>query len=97
MTIQFIPISAVPAQTFTIQLNSQNCMINIYQKNTGLFFDLNLNGTQIVNSMICLNLVGLVRESYLGFTGQLFFFDTSGQTDPVYTGLNSKYLLVYQV
>ena len=37
MTIQFIPISAVPAQTFTIQLNSQNCMINIYQKNTGLF------------------------------------------------------------
>ena len=95
--IQIIPVNSIASQSFNVQLGIQNCVINLYQKNTGLFFDLNLNGTQIVNSMICLNLVGLVRESYLGFTGQLFFFDTSGQTDPVYTGLNSKYLLVYQV
>jgi len=95
--IQIIPVNSIASQSFNVQLGTQNCVINLYQKNTGLFFDLNLNGTQIVNSMICLNLVGLVRESYLGFTGQLFFFDTSGQTDPVYTGLNSKYLLVYQV
>ena len=95
--IQIIPVNSIASQSFNVQLGTQNCVINLYQKNTGLFFDLNLNGTQIVNSMICLNLVGLVRESYLGFTGQLFFFDTSCQTDPVYTGLNSKYLLVYQV
>jgi hypothetical protein len=96
MTIQFIPISAVPAQTFTIQLNSQNCMINIYQKNTGLFFDLEIDNNPCVTSVLCLNLVGLVRESYYGFTGQLAFFDTQGTSDPTYDGLGSRYQLIYQ-
>jgi hypothetical protein len=95
MTIQTIPIGAVPAQTFTIQLNSQNCTINLYQKSTGLYFDLALNGTTIVQTMICLNLVGLVREAYLGFNGQLAFFDTQGTSDPTYDGLGSRYQLVY--
>jgi len=96
MTIQFIPISAVAAQTFTIQLGSQNCLINIYQKNTGLFFDLVINGNPCVTTVLCLNLVGLVREAYYGFDGQLAFFDTQGTSDPTYDGLGSRYQLIYQ-
>jgi len=96
MTIQTIPITATPAQSFTIQLNSQNCAINLYQKNTGLYFDLAINGNPIVQSMICLNLVGLVRETYLGFVGQLAFVDTKGTSDPTYDGLGSRYQLIYQ-
>ena len=96
MTIQFIPISAVPSQTFTIQLGTQNCTINLNQKSTGLFFDLFIDGSPIVQSMICLNLVGLIRESYLGFVGQLAFTDMQGTSDPYYTGLGSQYLLIYQ-
>ena len=96
MTIQIIPITAVPAQNFTVQLGSQNCAISLYQKNTGLFFDLTVNSNPCVNSVLCLNLVGLVRESYYGFTGQLAFFDTQGTSDPTYTGLGSRFLLVYQ-
>lgn len=92
---QLIPLTAVASQSFSVQLGTQNCSINFYQKSTGLFFDLALNGTTIVQSMICLNLVGLVRESYLGFTGQLTFFDTQGTNDPDYTGLGSRYQLVY--
>lgn len=92
---QLIPLTAVASQSFSVQLGTQNCSINLYQKSTGLFFDLALNGTTIVQSMICLNLVGLVRESYLGFTGQLTFFDTQGTNDPDYTGLGSRYQLVY--
>ena len=96
MTIQVIPITPVAAQNFTIQLNSQNCAISIYQKSTGLYFDLAIDGNPIVTTMICLNLVGLVRESYLGFNGQLAFFDTQGTNDPDYTGLGSRYQLIYQ-
>ena len=40
MTIQTIPIVAVPSQSFTINLNGQSCAINIYQLKTGLYFDL---------------------------------------------------------
>lgn len=93
---QIIPITNVPSQSFSVQLGSQNCSINIYQKNTGLYFDLFINNFNIVQTMICLNLVGLVRESYQGFTGQLFFFDTKGTSDPSYQGLGTRYLLVYK-
>jgi len=96
MTTQFIPISAVASQTFTIQLGTQNCTIVLNQKNTGLFFDLFVDQSPIVQSMLCLNLVGLVREEYLGFIGQLAFIDTKGTSDPYYTGLGSQYQLIYQ-
>lgn len=96
MTIQVIPINAVAAQQFTIQLGNQNCDISIYQKNTGLFFDMVVNDNPCVNSVICLNLVGLIREAYYGFIGQLAFVDTKGATDPDYTGLGSRYILVYE-
>jgi len=96
MTIQTIPINAVPSQSFTVQLGGQNCDINIYQKNTGLFFDMVVNDTPCVNTVICLNLVGLVREAYYGFIGQLAFVDTKGTSDPEYSGLGTRYVLVYQ-
>lgn len=96
MTIQTIPINAVPAQQFTIQLGDQNCDISIYQKNTGLYFDMVVNDSPCVNTVICLNLVGLIREAYYGFIGQLAFVDTKGTTDPEYSGLGSRYILVYQ-
>ena len=93
--MQVIPLTSVASQSFTIQLNGQNCAINLYQKNTGLFFDLTIDSTPIVTSMICLNAVGLVREFYLGFTGQLLFIDTQGTDNPDYTGLGSRYILTY--
>ena len=96
MTFQIIPLTAVGAQSFTVLLGTQQCAINIYQLSTGLYCDLVANNTDIVSTMLCLNLVGLVREAYLGFTGQLFFYDTQGTSDPDYSGLGDRYQLVYQ-
>ena len=93
---QIIPLQAIASQTFTIQLGNQNCSVSVYQKSTGLYFDLILNNIVIVQTMICLNLVGLVREEYQGFNGQLFFFDTQGTSDPTYDGLGIRYQLIYQ-
>ena len=96
MAFQVIPITAVPSQNFTILLGTQNCALNIYQLSTGLYCDIVADQNTIVTAMICLNLVGLVREAYLGFSGQLFFYDTEGIDDPYYTGLGSRFQLVYQ-
>jgi len=96
MTFQIIPITAVGSQSFTVLLGSQQCAINVYQLSTGLYCDLVVNNNPIVSTMLCLNLVGLVREAYLGFTGQLFFYDTQGASDPEYSGLGTRYQLVYQ-
>lgn len=96
MAFQVIPITAVPSQNFTILLGTQNCALNIYQLSTGLYCDIVVDQNTIVTAMICLNLVGLVREAYLGFSGQLFFYDTEGTDNPYYTGLGSRFQLVYQ-
>lgn len=93
--MQIIPLNAVASQKFNVQLSGQNCSINLYQKSTGLYFDLAIDDNTIIESMICLNDVGLVRESYLGFFGQLVFVDTQGTDDPYYTGLGSRFLLTY--
>ena len=95
-TYQIIPLTTVASQSFTVLLGSQQCAINVYQLSTGLYCDIVVSNNPIVSTMLCLNLVGLVREAYLGFTGQLFFFDTKGTSDPDYSGLGTRYQLVYQ-
>lgn len=95
MTQQSIPIQPVPAQTVSVTLGSQPCAITIYQKSTGLFLDLAVNDAPIVTGVLCHNLVKIVRDAYLGFTGDLAFLDTQGTDDPTYDGLGGRYLLLY--
>ena len=90
-----IPLNPLPSQTINIQLGGQNCQINVYQKNYGLFFDLFVNNTSILAGALCQNLNRLVRSLYLGFVGDFTFLDNQGTNDPVYTGLGSRYSLVY--
>lgn len=93
--ISIIPLQAVPSQSFSVGLSNQACQLNIYQKSTGLFFDLLVANVPVVTGVICRNLTKLVRYLYLGFIGDLAFIDTQGSSDPYYTGLGSRYLLAY--
>ena len=90
-----IPLAAKPSQRVTILLANQNCQIKVYQKTTGLYLDLQINNAPLVTGVICRDRVKLVRYAYLGFVGDLSFFDTQGKTDPVRTGLGARYQLVY--
>jgi hypothetical protein len=93
--MQIIPLQAVPSQTFSVGLSNQQCKVNVYQKQTGLFFDLYVSGLAVITGVLCLNLNLLVRNTYLGFVGDLAFIDTQGTNDPDYTGLGTRYQLVY--
>ena len=90
-----IPITANPSQTLTTQLSGQTSQINIYQKRTGLFVDLYVNNSLIIGGVIAQNLNRIVRYAYLGFQGDLAFNDTQGNDDPIYTGLGSRWQLLY--
>lgn len=94
--MQIIPLQPVANQTLTAVLGNQNCRINVYQKFFGLYLDLSI-GTDppIVVGTICQNANPIVRYPYLGFIGDLVFFDTQGSDDPVYTGLGSRWQFVY--
>ena len=90
-----IPLNAVPSQIVNVTLNNQACTINIYQYDWGLYVDLYVNGVLIIGGVIALNANLIVRDAYLGFQGDLAFYDTQGLTDPVFTGLGAQYQLVY--
>lgn len=90
-----IPLVAVPAQSLTITLGLQRCQIAVYQKSTGLYFDLFLAGLPVAVGVLCCNRTNLVRNKYTAFVGNLAFIDTMGSLDPDYTGLASRFRLVY--
>ena len=93
--MQTIPISAVPSQSLQVTLGAQNCKINIYTLSTGMFLDLFVNNAPILTGIICRDRLKLIRLAYLGFIGDLAFIDTEGTDDPIYTGLGTRFLLVY--
>jgi hypothetical protein len=92
---QIVPVQAEPSQTTQIVLANQNCQINVYQTPVALFMDLLVNDAPIVTGVICQNLNRIVRNLYFGFVGDFAFQDTQGADDPFYSGLGSRFLLLY--
>jgi hypothetical protein len=91
-----VPLAAVPSQSFGITLGGQNCTISVYQKTTGLYFDMQVAGAPFTNTVRCLNEARLCEDrQYLGFVGDFLFYDTQGDTDPQYLGLADRYVLIY--
>lgn len=95
MTVSVIPLVATPSQTLNVQLGTQSCRIDIRQRRTGLFVDLYVQDVAVFQGVKALDRNKLVREAYLDFTGDLFFVDTQGTSDPDYTGLGGRFLFVW--
>lgn len=92
---QIVPIKPVAAQTISVNLNNQACTITIFQKSTGMFISLYVDNALVIGGVIAQNWNVIVRNAYFGFAGDLAFVDTQGQDDPYYTGLGTRWLLVY--
>lgn len=57
--------------------------------------DLTVDGAVIMTGVICRDRVRIVRYTYLGFVGDLSFYDTEGATDPTHSGFGTRYQLLY--
>jgi hypothetical protein len=93
-----VPLNAIPNQQLQVQLGMQGCTIAIQQSSYGLFLSLWVGTTLIIASVLCENLVRIVRDSYLGFDGDLAFCDSQGEQNPTYDGLGgptARYQLLY--
>lgn len=96
MTTYRIPLIVQPTQTLTITLNSQVCRIDLRTMDTGLFFTIATIAsgvtTVLVSLRLCLDRTHLVLRD---FVGDIYFYDTQGASDPVYTGFADRYWLIY--
>lgn len=90
-----IPMQPIPSQILKVTTSGQQLQIAIFQKSTGLFLSLKIEGVPAVDMVLCHDRVRLVRQAYLGMIGDLCFMDTQGLQDPSYDGLGSRYLLLY--
>jgi hypothetical protein len=95
MTMMIVPTQALPNQSLQVQLGGQAVTLNIVQFAYGMFMTVTLGTNIIAASVISQNLNRIVRYAYLGFIGDFVFVDTQGTEDPIYTGLGSRFLLVY--
>lgn len=93
--MQIVPLQPIPNQTLTVNLDGQITQLNVYQRGANVFIDVLVNNVLIIGGVICENLNRIVRSLYLGFAGDLAFIDNQGSTDPVYTGLGTRYSLAY--
>jgi len=93
--MQSIPLAAIPSQTVKAVLGGQNCQISVWQKSQGLFVDVISNDVAIVSGVVARYADFLICREYLGFLGNMLFIDNQGADDPVYTGLGSRFELVY--
>ena len=93
--MQQINIQSVPSQQLQVVLDGQNCILLIYVMNQCMLMDISVNGVQVAYATQCKNLVSLVSTSYLGFNGWLVFYDTQGTSDPIYTGLGERWILLF--
>ena len=90
-----IPIQPVPSQILATMLNGQNCQLFIRKLGSNLFVDINSNGVDIVTTVIARDMVPLVCIEYTGFSGNIIFMDLQGKSDPEYTGLGTRFILLY--
>ena len=91
-----VPLASVPSQNFNIQLDGQNCSLSVYTLTTGLYLDLTLNNETIATARIMLDGARILEDlQYTAFVGDFICVDTQGEDDPVYTGLGTRWQLVY--
>ena len=97
MTKYTIPLDNLPNQSFEIQLGNKNCQFEFITRGVFMFMNLSVNRVPQINGVICLNGVNLIQYDDIDFDGKLYFKDTQGNLDPIYYGLNDRWLLVYEV
>jgi len=106
--MQLVPLTAVPSQLVQANLNWQSVSIAVYQLGmapvTDLYCDLTSNGAPIVTCRKCRAFSGsatdaapflLLDSAYRGFQGDFLFIDSEGDEDPQYSGLGSRWQLIY--
>jgi hypothetical protein len=91
-----IPLSPHPNQRFDVNINNQYCIITLEQRSTGLFFGMTVNGVACCDNVLCLDRQPVIFTDYRGFVGNLYFQDMQGTSDPEWSGLGSRYWLIYE-
>lgn len=90
-----LPVTAIPNQRFSVELDKQQVDIELRQIGKALMASLWIDEVSVFQNSICGYHARLGQYASNLFSGALFFHDTLGTTDPSYEGLGVRYKLYF--
>lgn len=96
MTQYTIPLDALPNQSFSIEIGESDVELEFITRGSFMYMNLKVNEEEKLNGVICLNNTNLLLYPTIGIKGKMYFKDTQGNLDPIYFGLGTRWLLVYE-
>lgn len=91
-----IPTLAKAAQVLTTVIGDQRIAVSLRERAFGLFADVVVNGSPVVSGVPAQNLNTLIKGAYVGFSGNLLFYDKMGDSAPNFAGLGDRFALIYR-
>ena len=93
-----VPLIATPNQELSIELEEQDCTIQIRQLGNYTYLTLWVDSTLIVENALCMPGVVILQGYIQGFKGNFVLVDSSDPNNQQlsdYTELGSRFLLLY--
>ena len=93
-----VPLIATPNQELAIELEGQDCTIQVRQLGNYTYLTLWVDSTLIVENAICMPGVAILQGYIQGFKGNFVLVDSSDPNNQQlsdYTELGSRFLLLY--
>lgn len=90
-----IPLDPVPSQSFQIVLDNQDCEIDLLFRGNNFFVNLIVDGTIVQQGAIVHDAVSIITRPNNIFSGAIAVIDTQGDDDPLYSGLGTRWQMVY--
>lgn len=90
-----IPLKNVPSQKLRIVLGNQNVTLRIFYRFENIYADVYVGSRAVALGSICRNRTAIVENAGSRFSGNLFFLDMLGDSDPSYKEFGSRYVLMY--
>lgn len=82
-----IPLKPIPNQIFGFSIDGEDWEVELNSRLGNLYATVTKSGEPVVSNRICRNLTYICKW--------LIFADQEGNTDPVHTGLGTRYKLVW--
>ena len=95
MTTYQIPLTNAPAQSVSVLLGTQRCILFTRELNGRQYISLSSNGKVICENVLIQPNIPLTQAAYNGFVGELMCVDTQGNDFPDYTQWGSRWVLLY--
>lgn len=90
-----IELDKIPNQTIRVKLDEKSYNLTFITRNGHIYLnEMDIEDEKVLCGIICLNKTNIFQ--YIDFKGKLYFEDLNGNENPVYTGFNDRFILVYE-